>query len=71
MKWEHLQRLIKQRTSFLKTCAKRLELDLTWQGSGVTLNAASVVVNAGGSINADGQGYVANAGPGGSPVGSR
>ncbi|MBB5058091.1 hypothetical protein HDF16_002797 [Granulicella aggregans] len=42
----------------------------SWQGSGVTLHAASVVVNAGGSINADGQGYVAGAGPGGAPSGS-
>jgi hypothetical protein len=42
----------------------------SWQGSGVTLHASSVVVNAGGSINADGQGYVAGAGPGGSPSGS-
>jgi hypothetical protein len=42
----------------------------SWQGSGVTLHAASVVVELGGSINADGQGYVAGAGPGGSPNGS-
>jgi hypothetical protein len=39
----------------------------TWQGSGVTLHATSILVNTGGSINADGQGYVAGAGPGGSP----
>ncbi len=42
----------------------------TWQGSGVVLNAASVVVNMGGSINADGQGYAASAGPGGAPAGT-
>ena len=42
-------------------------LNNTWQGIGVNINAASVVVNTGGSINADGQGYVAGAGPGGSP----
>ena len=29
----------------------------TWQGTGVTLNAASVQVDPGSSINADGQGY--------------
>ena len=46
------------------------EVNGSWQGSGVIINAASVVVNMGGSINADGQGYVANAGPGGAPVGS-
>ena len=45
-------------------------VDGTWQGTGVTLNAASVVVNPGGSINADGQGYAASAGPGGAPSGS-
>ncbi len=47
-----------------------------WQGAGVTINAASVQVDAGSSINADGQGYVAGAlncstpgaGPGGGPV---
>ncbi len=42
----------------------------TWQGTGVKINAASVVVNSGGSLNADNQGYVAGAGPGGSPNGS-
>jgi hypothetical protein len=42
----------------------------TWQGTGVNINAASVVVNANGSINADGQGYVVSAGPGGAPAGS-
>ena len=35
-----------------------------WAGSGVTINAASVQVDAGSTINADGQGYVAGAGPG-------
>ena len=38
----------------------------TWQGTGVTINAASVEVDAGSSINADGQGYAPTAGPGGS-----
>ncbi len=41
-----------------------------WQGAGVTINAASVEVDSGSSINADGQGYLANAGPGGAAVGS-
>jgi len=41
-----------------------------WQGAGVTINAGSVQVDQSSSINADGQGYVANAGPGGSPSGS-
>ena len=51
----------------------------SWQGAGVTLNAATVEVDAGSSINADGQGYlagsygppsVAGAGPGGGPAGA-
>ncbi|MEO6922243.1 MAG: hypothetical protein ABI142_00300, partial [Bryocella sp.] len=42
----------------------------SWQGAGVTLNAGSVEVDAGSSINANGQGYVANAGPGAAPGGS-
>ena len=41
-----------------------------WSGAGVSLIAGSVQVDAGSSINADGQGYVAGAGPGGAPVGS-
>jgi RHS repeat-associated protein len=36
----------------------------TWQGAGVTVQAASVQVDAGSSINADGQGYISDAGPG-------
>src|ERR1019366_7943565 len=36
----------------------------TWQGAGVTVQAGSVQVDAGSSINADGQGYVSRAGPG-------
>ena len=35
-----------------------------WVGAGVTVNAASVEVDAGSSINADGQGYGAGVGPG-------
>ena len=42
----------------------------TWQGVGVTLQAGSVQVDSGSSINADGQGYVTNAGPGGGIYGS-
>ena len=44
-----------------------------WQGSGVTINAASVQVDLGSSISADGQGYAGSgcngpgAGPGGGP----
>lgn len=36
-----------------------------WAGSGVTISASSVQVDAGSTINANGQGYVAEAGPGG------
>ena len=42
----------------------------SWQGAGVTIDAASIEVDAGSTINADGQGYVAGAGPGGAPVNS-
>ena len=41
-----------------------------WQGAGVTINAASIQVDSGSTINADGQGYVAGAGPGGATVNS-
>ena len=41
-----------------------------WAGSGVSIKANSIAVNTGGSLNADSQGYVANAGPGGSPAGT-
>jgi hypothetical protein len=40
------------------------QVNNAWAGTGVTLNAGSVQVDAGSSINADGQGYVALAGPG-------
>jgi RHS repeat-associated protein len=39
-----------------------------WNGAGVIINAASVEVDPGSSINADGQGYIAGAGPGGAPI---
>ena len=39
-----------------------------WSGTGVAINAASITVNANGSLNADTQGYVANAGLGGAPA---
>ena len=42
----------------------------TWQGIWGDLKAASVEVDAGSSINGDGQGYLANDGPGGAPSGS-
>jgi RHS repeat-associated protein len=45
-------------------------LNGVWQGAGVEINAASVQVNAGGAISADGQGYVPNAGPAGAAPGS-
>jgi len=35
-----------------------------WQGTGVTINAGSITVDAGSKISADGQGYAAGAGPG-------
>ncbi|HEX3744765.1 MAG TPA: RHS repeat-associated core domain-containing protein [Bryobacteraceae bacterium] len=40
----------------------------TWQGAGATIDAASVLVNPGGSLNADGQGYGISDGPGGGAV---
>jgi RHS repeat-associated protein len=46
------------------------KVNSTWQGVGVTLNAGSVQVDAGSSINADAQGYVSNAGPGAGNYGS-
>jgi hypothetical protein len=39
------------------------EVGGSWQGAGVTINAAAVQVNVGGSLNADEQGYVGSAGP--------
>ena len=49
----------------------------SWQGAGVTFNAATLQVDAGSSIVADGQGYLGSnsylqpgAGPGGAPTGS-
>ena len=41
-----------------------------WAGAGVSISAASVEVDSGSSINADGQGYVPNAGPGTTATGS-
>ena len=35
-----------------------------WQGVGVTINVANVMVEAGSTISADGQGYIGTAGPG-------
>jgi len=40
----------------------------TWLGSGVTIHAVAVQVDATGSITADGQGYAVSAGPGGAPA---
>ena len=54
----------------LQSINNAAQVNGSWQGAGVTLNAATVQVDAGSSINADGQGYVANAGPAGAPAGS-
>ena len=43
----------------------KAQIDGTWQGAGVTINAANVTVDAGSKITADGQGYVTGCGPGG------
>ena len=57
-------------TMVLQSINNSAQVNGTWQGKSVTLNAASVQVDAGSSINADGQGYLASAGPGGAPAGS-
>jgi RHS repeat-associated protein len=54
----------------LQSINNAAQVNGTWQGVGVTLNAGSVQVDAGSSINADGQGYVALAGPGAGPQGN-
>ena len=54
----------------LQSINNSAQVNGTWQGTGVTLNAASVQVDAGSSINADGQGYLALAGPGAGPQGN-
>jgi hypothetical protein len=54
----------------LQSINNAAQVNGTWQGVGVTLNAASVEVDSGSSINADGQGYVASAGPGGGTPGT-
>jgi hypothetical protein len=41
----------------LQSINNSAQVNGTWQGTGVTLNAASVQVDPGSSINADGQGY--------------
>ena len=51
-------------TMVLQSINNATQVNGTWQGTGVTLNAGSVEVDAGSSINADGQGYLALAGPG-------
>ena len=51
-----------------------VEVNNAWVGTGVTVNAAAIQVDAGSSISADGQGYlgtgclVPGSGPGGGPV---
>ena len=54
----------------LQSINNAAQVNGTWQGTGVTVNAASVQVDAGSSINADGQGYLALAGPGGGGLGN-
>jgi len=49
----------------LQSINNSAQVNGTWQGTGVTLNAATVQVDPGSSINADGQGYTSLAGPGG------
>ena len=51
-------------TILLQATNTTAQVNGTWQGAGVTLNAGSLQVDAGSSINADGQGYISDAGPG-------
>ena len=48
----------------LQSINNAAQVNGAWAGAGVTLNAATVQVDAGSSINADGQGYQTQAGPG-------
>jgi RHS repeat-associated protein len=54
----------------LQSVSNSAQVNGTWQGAGATVNAGSVQVDAGSSINADGQGYLALAGPGAGPQGN-
>ncbi len=54
----------------LQTANNSAQVSGAWQGTGVTVNAATVQVDAGSSINADAQGYTVQAGPGAAPAGS-
>jgi hypothetical protein len=54
----------------LQSANNAAQVNGTWQGAGVTISAASIQVDAGSTINADGQGYLASAGPGGAPASS-
>jgi YD repeat-containing protein len=54
----------------LQSINNSAQVNNTWQGVGATLNAATVQVDPGSSINADGQGYVAVTGPGGGVQGN-
>jgi hypothetical protein len=51
-------------TILLQATNTTAQVNGMWQGAGVTLNAGSLQVDAGSSINADGQGYISDAGPG-------
>ncbi len=50
----------------LQSINNTAQVNSVWAGAGVTLQAGSVQVDAGSSINADGQGYARNKGPGAS-----
>jgi hypothetical protein len=57
-------------TVVAQSAKNTVQVNNTWVGSGVAISAGSITVNANGSLNADAQGYVANAGPGGAPGGT-
>ena len=48
----------------LQSINNSAQVNGTWQGTGVTLNAATISVDGTSSINADAQGYLPQAGPG-------
>jgi len=53
----------------LQSVNNTAQVNGAWAGAGVTISAASVEVDAGSSMVADGQGYAISAGPGGAPTG--
>lgn len=55
----------------LQSINNAAQVNSVWAGTGVSINAASVEVDAGSTINADGQGYVSGtSGPGAGPAGA-